>query len=533
MGPNQVEQSHKIRLELNVDLIKNALANRLFPQLPFMSESRFESFLRDRGFQVGIPGVNSLVDCGVIERLDTESGEFHPFQVWPISRLLWSLEIRLDTGINLCGLDHARLEDFFRQNWSRRKDDLTNFPKGSPFNEFNRKIFPLLLWLESYFLPVVRGPRPGIVRVAGFDAAEWPRWDARSQGPSLLDEHSVSIEDLSQWRDKVLFDAFSSDPAADLYLLLRSMPFDQRDRFKGRLRLAYDLYEIAEVIRLFLEQVSDKPLVKEWHPNGHPDTPWVERVYGSQPQFGSPGFLRPVVRHFGLDPAFRLRWLVEGGTEEGFIRRYTKRLGANIGEFVTIRNFGGDGSFQRQIPAIDADLHAAMDEHCFVTLTFDDDSTNTRSRLEGLVQNGLVNVPFVLNKPDFELQNFNVGQLVSVATTWASDLSKPIRLDEETLAECVSQRISEKNEGFQKALNTVLYLKGEKQFKLSKGEEWGKRLADCLLEMRDSEWESGTYSEDALTKIERQVLFMMRNSEPFIDYPGSIRNLDPASLEIS
>ena len=311
------------------------------------------------------------------------------------------------------------------------------------------------------------------------------------------------------------------------------MPFDQRNRFKGRLRLAYDLYEIAEVIRLFLEKVSDKPVTKEWHPNGHPDTPWVERVYGNQPKFGSPEFLRPVVRHFGLDPAFRMRWLVEGETEEGFILRYTERLGANIGEFVTIRNFGGDGSFQRQIPAIDADLQAAREEQCFVTLTFDDDSNSTRSRLGGLVQNGHVNVPFVLNKPDFELENFTVSQLVSVAAAWASDLSKPIKLNQETLAEGVSLRIEEKKEGFQKAFNSVLYLNGEKQYKLSKGAEWGERLADCLLETRDSELESGTYSEHSLTKIERQLLFIMRNSEPFIDYLGSIRHLDPTSLEIT
>ena len=516
-----------------MDLIKNAITNRPFPQLPFMSEDRFDSFLRDRGFRIGTTGVRSLVDAGVIERLNTESGDFHPFQVWPISRLLGILEIHLDVGISHSGIDHASLGKFFRLNWSRRKNDLTDFPKSGLCSEFNRRIFPLLLWLESYFLPVVRGPRTDIVHVVGFDVTEWTRWDARSQGPNLLNEHSVSTEELSQWRDKVLFDAFTSDPAADLYLLLRSMPFDQRDRFKGRLRLAYDLYEIAEVIRLFLEKVSDKPVAKEWHPNGHPDTPWVERVYGSQPKFGSPDFLRPVVRHFGLDPAFRMRWLVEGDTEERFIHRYTERLGANIGQFVTIRNFGGDGSFQKQIPAIDADLQAAREEQCFVTLTFDNDSTDTRSRLEGLVQNGLVNVPFVLNNPDFELENFAVGQLVAVAATWASDLSKPIKLDEETLARKVSQRIAEKKEGFQKALNSVLYLNGEKEFKLSKGAEWGKRLADCLLETRNSELESGTYSEHTLTKIERQLSFIMRSSEPFIDYPGSIRNLDPTSLEIT
>ena len=516
---NRGKQIREIGSEANSHLIRNAVTNRRFPQIPFMSESRFASFLSDRGFRIGITGVPSLVDAGVIERLNTESGDFHPFQVWPISRLLGSLDMRLDAGISLCGLDHASLEEFFRQNWSRRKNELTELPKGSLYSDFNRKFFPLLLWLESYFLPVVRGSRPGLVHVVGFNGAEWTPWDARSHGPDLLDEHSVSIEQLTEWRDKVLFDAFVCDPAADLYLLLRSMPFDQRNRFKGRLRLAYDLYEIAEVIRLFLEKVSDKPQVKEWHPNGHPDTPWVERIYGSQPKFGSPDFLRPVVRHFGLDPAFRMRWLVEGDTEEGFILRYTERLGANIGEFVTIRNFGGDSSFRRKIRAIDADLNAAREEQCFVTLTFDEDSTNARSRMEGLVQNGLVNVPFILNKPDFELENFTVAQLVSVAAAWASDLSKPIELNQDALARKVSERIEEKKEGFQKALNAVLHRSGERQFKLSKGAEWGKRLADYLLETRDSELDSGTYSENSLTKIERQLLFIMRNSEPFIDYP--------------
>ena len=515
-----------------MDFIKNAIVNRQFAQIPFMSELQFDSFLRDRGLRIGTTGIRSLVDAGVIERLDTESGDFHPFQIWPISRLLGSLDIQLDAGISYFGLDHARLEEYFRLNWCRRKNHLADSSLSDLCSDFNRSFFPLLLWLESHFLPVVRGSRPGIVRVVGLDAAEWIPLEARSQGIDLLDEHSVSIEQLSEWRDKVLFDAFRCDPAADLYLLLRSMPFDQRNRFRGRLRLAYDLYEIAEVVRLFLEKVTDKPARKEWHPNGHPDTPWVKRVYGGQPRFGSPDFLRPVVRHFGLDPAFRMRWLVEGDTEEGFLLRYTEGLGANIGEFVTIRNFGGDGSFQKEIAAIDADLRAAKDEQCFVTLTFDDDSPDTRSRVESLVRKGLVNVPFVLNKPDFELENFSIDQLVTLATTWASELSKPIKLDQATLVVEVTQRIAAKQEGFKKALDSVLYLNGEKQYKLNKGAEWGKRLANCLLETRNSELESRTYSEHTLTRIERQLLFIMRNSEPFIDYPGSIQNLDPTSLEL-
>ena len=125
-----------------MDFIKNALTNRQFPQIPFMSEGRFDSFLRDRGFRIGITGIRSLVDAGVIERLNTESGDFHPFQVWPITRLLESLEVRLDAGISHYGLDHASLEKFFRLNWSRRKNDLIDFPKGGPLQRVQPKSLP-------------------------------------------------------------------------------------------------------------------------------------------------------------------------------------------------------------------------------------------------------------------------------------------------------------------------------------------------------------------------------------------------------
>ena len=380
-------------------------------------------------------------------------------------------------------------------------------------------------------MPVVRGPRPGVVHVTGFNASEWGRWDARALGQELLDAHSFVTEQLSGWRDRILLDASNRDPASGLYLLLRSLPFEQRDKFRGRLRLAYDLYELSELIRLFLEETSGQPLVKEWDPSGNPGTPWVERVYGSQPRFGDPGFLRPVVRHFGIDPGFRVRWLVEGQTEAGFILRYVERLGAKIEQFVTIRGFGGDGAFQKESPAIDADLEAAREEQCFVTLTFDE-SNRARRRLNNLIKAGLVNFPFVLNTPDFELGNFTVEQLVAVAISWASELEYSVGLTQDDLVREVNCRISQKDADFKGAFDSVLRLNGD-SFKLSKGTQWGQRLADYVSDIRDLEAETGTYTEQTLTKIERQILFVLHNSQPLIDYRLSIENLDPTTLEIA
>ena len=83
-----------------MDLVKKAVANRQFPQVPFLSEGWFDSFLRDSGFRVGIAGVRSLVAVGLIQRLDTQSGDFHPFQIWPISKLLRGLAFQLDVGFS-------------------------------------------------------------------------------------------------------------------------------------------------------------------------------------------------------------------------------------------------------------------------------------------------------------------------------------------------------------------------------------------------------------------------------------------------
>ena len=237
-----------------------------------------------------------------------------------------------------------------------------------------------------------------------------------------------------------------------------------------------------------------------------------------------------MVRHCGLDPAFRVRWLVEGETEEGFIIEYLKSLGAVADEFVTIQRFGGDGAFTKESPAIDAQLRDARKEQCFVTLTFDK-SDKARDRVKRLIKVGLVNFPYILNYPDFERANFTVDQLVTIARSWAAELNYDTALWPEDLTEKVEQRLREKGgQDFKKALDAVL--RCHSTFKLSKGHEWGARLADHLIRDGDSEVKKGTYSENNLTKIERQILFVLRNSQPSINYPGSTNKLAPDTLEL-
>ena len=282
-----------------MNLVEEATSARPFPQIPFMSELAFSSHLRDRGLSLGTSGIRSIVASGIIDELNAPTGDFHPFQIWPISQLYRSLQIDLDSGVGHFGLDPNCLQKYMDSVWSNSSKALTDFPKSDACRTFNCQILPLLLWLESHFVPVIHGSRPGLLHLANAPRLMWHRWKSTSRLEDLLDRHSISTEQIAKWRDRVLFQAYLADPSPDLYLLLRSMPIEQRQGLKGSLRLAYDLYEIAEIVRLFLEQVSNQPVTKEWGPTDSPDTPWVERIYGSQPQFGAPAFLRGCLKSGG------------------------------------------------------------------------------------------------------------------------------------------------------------------------------------------------------------------------------------------
>ena len=60
----------------------------------------------------------------------------------------------------------------------------------------------------------------------------------------------------------------------------------------------------------------------------------------------------------------------------------------------------------------------------------------------------------------------------------------------------------------------------------------GKRLANFLSDKRETEANAGNYSEEQLSKVERQVLHVLRASEPVINYPRSVEDLDVSELEI-
>lgn len=295
-----------------------------YPQMPLMSESQFKSALTHRGMSLFPDGLQHLMDAGIIRPLKEDPPRFHPFQLWVVGKFfcLWSIDL---TG-QFCfsGLDLEAAYKNLLSRWERLAKDLSGFGHGKVVTEFLRML-PLLFRIESYYLPRVRGTRPGVTHFVGPDLDGWVEWRDKQNLGTWLEEASLSIDEVKKWRSIVLWEAHKLDPADHWYLLIRSADFSRRDQLQGSLRLAYDFYEIAELLRLYITDVSGHPVSKEWDAGGHPDTPWAKRLYGvDEINLGSRELLRALIRQYGLDPSFRVRWMVKAIPKKGLLRPIAK-----------------------------------------------------------------------------------------------------------------------------------------------------------------------------------------------------------------
>ena len=102
------------------------------------------------------------------------------------------------------------------------ENSFTVYQENGIAEEFNQRILPFLLWLESYYLPMTRN------KLVNTNVMEWQQWSRNISLENLLDEHSISIDRLMEWRTDLLLKAHISDPCPDMYLLLRSMRSDRR-----------------------------------------------------------------------------------------------------------------------------------------------------------------------------------------------------------------------------------------------------------------------------------------------------------------
>ena len=146
-----------------------------YPQMALLTKSQFESALRQRGMSLFPRGLQYLMDRKVIRPIKEDLQLFHPCQIWLARKFFSATSINLTPQFSYAGFDWDLAYQNLMRQWENLKTAVEGFHQRKDVVEFLR-ILPILFLVESYYLPVVRGPRPGVISFAGHDYEGWMEW---------------------------------------------------------------------------------------------------------------------------------------------------------------------------------------------------------------------------------------------------------------------------------------------------------------------------------------------------------------------
>ncbi len=180
------------------------------------------------------------------------------------------------------------------------------------------RVLALLLAIEDMYLPFLRDR----FTFLGVDAnqQDWDEWQRDVDRAAIVAESGWTVEEVKDLRMSYARDADVIDPNRHLFLLLRHLSQRERSRLRGSALLAWDYYEVAELLGLFLGHLTGQrqPRIDELWGRGEHE----ERLYGVPAQdvdYARRNVLASLSRRLGLDVRPRVLWIVEGQSEEAFI----------------------------------------------------------------------------------------------------------------------------------------------------------------------------------------------------------------------
>jgi hypothetical protein len=313
-------------------------------------------------------------------------------------------------------------------------------------------------------------------------------WRESLNSSALLSTTGLTVQEVEQWHHNLAANAHISDPVNDFRILLRHANRRKLEKLEGRALLAVGLYDMAEVLRRYLEQFQGRELLEEDDVIYGPQGPDVKkRFYGSArtADFNRTIFRR-IVRDFDLDPQARTTWFIEGDTEEAYIRRMAEHLHIDLDRAgVEVMNLNGLGGLASDRLA--ELLERFQREEVFPFVSIDSDARQEHLRcLRNYAKTGLLPIGFHVWNPDFEDSNFSYDELAKVANQMATDAGFAADITSEE----IEQEMTRSNQPVGK---TIEKLWNKRLFFGNKGTAWGKALADwassntCLASYADSE----------------------------------------------
>lgn len=224
---------------------------------------------------------------------------------------------------------------------------------------------------------------------------------------------AAAIEEIETVRRDLVTAAEMVDDNKLLHVLLRLAAVEQRKRLRSDLGAAMHYLGMAECIRRATEGALDQQLPEE---DELGFGQWMEgsrkTVYGSDRVLdSSPEDRRDFMLSMGLDVGPKVRCYVEGDTE---LAALVSAVGEGAG--ITFINLRGQFAEARgRGLAFAESLIADKAARVFSIIALDGDRSENVRVLRRAAEEERMFGPFYVASPDFELENFSVPELVSVA----------------------------------------------------------------------------------------------------------------------
>ncbi len=283
---------------------------------------------------------------------------------------------------------------------------------------------------------------------------QWMLLRQKEIAPQILTRSGMRIEQVKQAYEHIVRLAQIHDPLAHWYPLLELIKRDKKKKkLTGEARLAQEYYELARMIKLFIEDLTGEIMVDPDDMSDSNHANWKPSAYGSDPlDYDDPKTQQLIRDDYFIDRPPLIAIVFEGDTEELVIEeilRLFMRDPNKEGYFL----YNAKGSGNMNTTNLDAMIELAKSNQMMTYLIMDNDgkvdSTIERHKKLGNLKEGM----FTVWNKDFEYDNFGSGSVIEkVNQVLKSKSLNPIPLKE------VEDRMNNTKKGvLMKSLDSVLW----------------------------------------------------------------------------
>jgi hypothetical protein len=424
---------------------------------------------------------------------DTSRVLYHPLQFFTFMTIDRHLGHRLSVPLLLDPDRFTKLREKVQRTWKSLKK-WVDFIDNMVMKDFY--FFPFYLSIEDIYLPIVRSTFIGNPWISDHGDSIWVKMREVFNPKKVLIEFDLKLEQIKNWRTRLAAKAKSVDPLAKWYLLVKNTKYSKRKKLSGAALLAQDLYEMVDVIGLFLEDLTGKRPLDADDMFGGFHGEWKKEFYGGT-DFENREILRKLVYEYGLDYDYKVLLFLEGDTELHAIPKIANAMGfsfANLG--IRIEKLGGYTEIkpERITKLLKYSYNTGVKNYIII-----DNHKHTKKFLDKLIDARNLGVTKGNTKVwniDFEKDNFSVKDLIAATTR----LAEKAGINLEITPKMVENAQNKKPEvGI---ANILINMCEEQEFVLKKsdlGDELGLLIAERIREGQILE-----------TKIEQEILKIVR-----------------------